>query len=364
MVATQLFHAPVYSYDSLGRRIESISDARGFTKRCYLAGQRVIEEYDAAGTPARQRYYVWGNYIDELLMFNDDAGDDSDYVVCHDQLYSAHALLSKGDGAIVERYNYYAYGLPLIYINDGGDGDWWDGDETYASTSAKGLVYLFTGREFERFSGSSVYLQYSRARYYNPGLQRWMQRDPIGYFDGMSLYEYVRSRPIVNMDPMGTSDLFNPGLLNPTGPGNNIGNVLYPPPEPECEDNRPCNYAVGISVWLQMVLMDVDHKNDFNGGNAIRHCMAACRSNKVCKGAKEFWDGLEDGKKQSSKMDLANNKVGYGLSKKSSCLDACDKALRDGKLTCLKSENDTTLVLCPKTYTPRKSSHFCKTCGT
>ena len=34
--------------------------------------------------------------------------------------------------------------------------------------------------------------------------------------------------------------------------------------------------------------------------------------------AKEFWDGREDGKDNASKMDLANNKVGYGLAKNSS----------------------------------------------
>ena len=207
MVATQIFHAPAYSYDALGRRFESISDAGNVTKRFYHAGQRVIEEYDAAGTPARQRYYVWGNYIDELLMFNDDAGDDSDYNVCHDQLYSAHALLSKADGAIVERYNYYAYGSPKIYTGDGGDGDWWNGGETTATTSAKGLVYLFTGREYEAVPTHDWQLQYSRARYYHLGLSRWLQRDPLGYVDGMSLYEYVVSSPMSHTDFMGTRTL-------------------------------------------------------------------------------------------------------------------------------------------------------------
>ncbi len=205
MVATQTFRAPAYSYDALGRRIESISDVRDLTKRYYHDGQQVIEEYDGAGTPARQRYYVWGNYIDELLMFNDDAGDDSDYNVCHDQLYSAHALLSKADGAIVERYDYDAYGKPVIYTDDGGDGDWWDGDESTDYVSAKGLVYLFTGREYESLSSYTVYLQYSRGRYYHLALHRWMQRDLEEYFEGMSLYEYALSSPIINVDWLGAS---------------------------------------------------------------------------------------------------------------------------------------------------------------
>ncbi|MBX3382461.1 MAG: hypothetical protein KF864_03025 [Phycisphaeraceae bacterium] len=34
---------------------------------------------------------------------------------------------------------------------------------------------------------------------------RWNRRDPLGYVDGMSVYEYVRSMPVVGMDPMGLS---------------------------------------------------------------------------------------------------------------------------------------------------------------
>ncbi len=34
-------------------------------------------------------------------------------------------------------------------------------------------------------------------------LGRWVQRDPIGYHDGMGLYEYVRSSPLRGLDPRG-----------------------------------------------------------------------------------------------------------------------------------------------------------------
>ena len=46
-------------------------------------------------------------------------------------------------------------------------------------------------------------LYYNRARYLNPRLGRFMQRDPAGYVDGMSLYEYVHSTPILALDPIG-----------------------------------------------------------------------------------------------------------------------------------------------------------------
>ena len=89
-----------YAYDALGRRIEFIDEVNAVTKRYYhdsvtSRGERVLEEYDAAGTPARQRYYVWGRYVDELLVINDDAGGDSNYVVLHNHLFSPEAQSAR-----------------------------------------------------------------------------------------------------------------------------------------------------------------------------------------------------------------------------------------------------------------------------
>jgi RHS repeat-associated protein len=194
-----------YKHDALGRRIEFIDAVGSVTKRYLHDGDQVIEEYNGAATPARQRYYIWGNYVDELLLLNDDAGDDSDYFVCHDQIYSPHALLNS-TGSIVERYDYDAYGQPVIYTataTGGGDSDWWDGDETTSETSAKGLKYLFTGRELDNLDGNTMKLYYYRARTYDPLFGRFLQRDPIEYMGGMSLYEYVGSHSQVYIDPYG-----------------------------------------------------------------------------------------------------------------------------------------------------------------
>jgi hypothetical protein len=42
-----------------------------------------------------------------------------------------------------------------------------------------------------------------RHRHYAPDLGRWLSRDPLGYVDGMSLYEYVGSYPMNITDPSG-----------------------------------------------------------------------------------------------------------------------------------------------------------------
>jgi RHS repeat-associated protein len=87
----------------------------------------------------------------------------------------------------VERYEYTPYGETTIYTataSGGGDGDWWDGDEETTVVSTLGNSYLFTGREYDHESG----LYYFRSRMWSPQAGRFMQRDPIGYRDGMNLY--------------------------------------------------------------------------------------------------------------------------------------------------------------------------------
>jgi RHS repeat-associated protein len=190
-----------YEYDALGRRIEFIDEIGSVTRRYYHDGDQVVQEYDASATPVLQRTYLWGNTIDELLYMKDDP-NNYNFWVLHNHLYSPEVLLN-GSYEIVERYDYDAYGQPVIYTGNGGDGDWWDGDETTSGTSAKGLVYLFTGRELDNLDGNTMKLYYYRARTYSPTLGRFLQRDPIGYVDGMNLYQYVASGPQRYGDPEG-----------------------------------------------------------------------------------------------------------------------------------------------------------------
>ena len=58
---------------------------------------------------------------------------------------------------------------------------------------------LFAGYRFDTETG----LYHVRHRVYHPTLARWLQRDPIGYVDGMGLYEYATSTPAMQADPFG-----------------------------------------------------------------------------------------------------------------------------------------------------------------
>ncbi len=43
----------------------------------------------------------------------------------------------------------------------------------------------------------------AEARYYQPTMGRWVQRDPVGYTDGMNNYGYVGGKPCTAVDPSG-----------------------------------------------------------------------------------------------------------------------------------------------------------------
>ncbi len=44
-----------------------------------------------------------------------------------------------------------------------------------------------------------------RFRWYDPVLGRWLERDPLGYIDGLGLYQYAGGHPILYTDPLGLS---------------------------------------------------------------------------------------------------------------------------------------------------------------
>ena len=84
-------------------------------------------------------------------------------------------------------------------------GDFLDREEfrPYGETSFGSYAhkrYRFTGKERDEESG----LNYHGARYYAPGLARWMSPDPKGLVDGVNVYGYVRGNPVGLSDPTGT----------------------------------------------------------------------------------------------------------------------------------------------------------------
>jgi RHS repeat-associated protein len=57
----------------------------------------------------------------------------------------------------------------------------------------------YTGLYYHQRSG----LYFARARAYDSGLKRWLNRDPIGEQGGINLYGYVANRPTIATDLTG-----------------------------------------------------------------------------------------------------------------------------------------------------------------
>ena len=70
------------------------------------------------------------------------------------------------------------------------------GETTISGSS--GNAFRYTGREDD---GTGLY--YYRARYYPPGLQRFVSEDPAGLAAGTNLYVYVDNDPLNFTDPDG-----------------------------------------------------------------------------------------------------------------------------------------------------------------
>ncbi|GMU26381.1 MAG: hypothetical protein AMXMBFR16_12860 [Candidatus Uhrbacteria bacterium] len=69
------------------------------------------------------------------------------------------------------------------------------------SFSPSGNPFLFTGRRLDAETG----LYFYRFRTYHPTLKQFIQRDPLGYVDSASLYQYVGGMPTAAGDPLGLS---------------------------------------------------------------------------------------------------------------------------------------------------------------
>jgi len=193
-----------YRYDALGRRVsryvanggltENITD--GFTFFFYL-GQQCLEERRDSATAGPSKQYVWGNYVDELCQMRVFTPyGPRNYYPLSDLSYRTTAL-TDDFGCIVDAYDTDAYGRTLIFRDPGDDGRWFtDEDER---TDEPLCEFIFTGRRFD----PETQLYYYRARCYDPVTGRFLSRDPLNYYDGMNLYEYVGGNPIVEFDPSG-----------------------------------------------------------------------------------------------------------------------------------------------------------------
>ena len=229
----------------------------------YGPGWQLLEERideDFLGDPGvdRHQVFVWGaQYIDDIIARRVDTnpasldGYEQTWFHLTDVQFSTVGIIDE-DAVIAERVTYTAYGQArhhwLADVDGDGDHDTADRDlvsslrgksigdagyraeadldrngvinntdlaivnqsfgpqygraalpEGVLSSADVGNTIGYCGYVFDR----EVETYFIRNRVYSPVLGRWLQQDPLGYVDGMALYEYVRSSPRSFADPLG-----------------------------------------------------------------------------------------------------------------------------------------------------------------
>jgi RHS repeat-associated protein len=248
----------VYRYDALGRRISKIDGTETTDATIFISAlnQEIAEYKEIASVTSPTYDYVFGSYIDEVLMrikppISTTLLPLPNYYHA-DAQYSVRTITNR-DAAVVERYAYDPYGA-VIYLTASG---------TLATnqSSSIGNTILYTGRRLDTETG----LFYYRARYYDTKLGRFIGRDPLTYKGSeWNLYEFLDSQVFVKKDPSGQSTApfscrgirirkdggspYNGGTLmcrtlNPVGPppiGNGCGSGWNAPIVPDGEFGAAC----------------------------------------------------------------------------------------------------------------------------
>lgn len=192
-----------YQYDVVGRRVSTI-DSFGVQTFYYYDGVRTIEEQSASG--ATLATYVFGHYVDEVLTMGRVQKNGSQTFYYHQNALHSVFALTNSAGAVVEAYDYDAYGVQTVIL-PGADGviHYDERDVKLAGAkSSYGNPFFYTGQRYDPDTG----LMYYKQRYYSPVLGRFMSRDPVGIWSDVNNlgngYAYVGDNPATWADPYGT----------------------------------------------------------------------------------------------------------------------------------------------------------------
>jgi len=186
-----------YEYNGLNERTykNDIAASPDVNYNYYYNHQWQVVEVRKNGDTDPLEQWVWHKYhVDApAIRYYDDNVDGASIATqyfTHDANFNITALVNSS-GTVQERYEYDPYGMTTVldasFANDA------DGVSDYLNP------ITYCGYRADAETG----LYQVRHRYLDPGLGRWVTRDPIGYGGGENLYEYCLGDPLTWTDALG-----------------------------------------------------------------------------------------------------------------------------------------------------------------
>ena len=166
-----------YYYDPFGRRLWK--EAAGVrTYFCY-ADEGLVAEFDASGNQIKSYGYRPGSTWTTDPLFMEQGGQ---YYFYHNDHLGTPQQMTSVSGAVVWAAEYEAFGKATVVAS---------------STVTNNL--RFPGQYYDEEIG----LHYNCHRYYDPGIGRYLEVDPLGLKGGYNIFLYADNNTIRFIDPLG-----------------------------------------------------------------------------------------------------------------------------------------------------------------
>ncbi|MBI9019095.1 MAG: hypothetical protein JEZ07_17730 [Phycisphaerae bacterium] len=263
----------------MGRRVQVdlyTNESLDSSTLYYYDGWKVLAEKEGSAV----REFVYGNYLDEVLLMND--GTD-DYYFEHDHRYSPTAILDAS-GNVQRRYEYDAFGKRSEYA----------ADFTNPTSSFYNPI-AYTGQRLDGLDNNTLPLMYFKNRYYDTETGRFITHDPLSYPDGMNLYGgYFATGG--GVDPLGLTT-WPRGGANPSRPDGhtypcpNCGAAISPTMMHSCIDSTLPDKNEHIVNSTKKAVEDLDRNRKKNGKKGGDHVIKLSDGSEIiCP--KDKWEEL------------------------------------------------------------------------